>query len=77
MRPKPNKETLNLLSDQYQKMSFSISELSEITGLSKQNIYNQVSRNTFPIPTYLEGSRRFANILDVSIYLDNKRRMAS
>jgi|15BtaG_2_1085339.scaffolds.fasta_scaffold120596_1 predicted DNA-binding transcriptional regulator AlpA len=74
---KPNSETVAFLATQYKKLSFNIAELSMITGLGKQHIYNQISRKEFAIPTYREGGRRFADIRDVASYLDSRRKIAS
>ena len=39
-------------------------------GISKGTVYNQLSAETFPVPTYLDGTKRWADYRDVAEYLD-------
>lgn len=51
-------------------------QLAELLGQSRGGILNQISAGTFPIPTYLEGKRRFADFRDVAEHLDALRELA-
>lgn len=44
--------------------------LSELLGLSKGSLYNQLSAGTCAVKTYLDGGRRFADYRDVAAHLD-------
>lgn len=48
----------------------SLEQLAEVLHRAKNTIYNQVSKGTFEIPTYLDGGKRFADFRDVAEYLD-------
>lgn len=54
-----------------------IEKLSDVTGLKKPTIYNQLSAGTFPIKTYLDGGKRWADFRDVAEHLDSCRDRAS
>lgn len=45
--------------------------------MSKNTIYNQVSTGTFPVLTYVDGKKRFADVRDVASYLDTCRTRAT
>lgn len=45
-------------------------QLARLLLLSEGTIRNQISAGTFPIPTYLEGGRRFASYDAIADYLD-------
>lgn len=50
-----------------------LDQLAAVLGISKNTIYNQVSAQTFPVPTYVDGNKRFADYRDVSTYIDKCR----
>ena len=50
-----------------------IDQLAEVLDLEPRTIYNQVSAGSLGIPTYKDGAKRFADIRDVSAYLDECR----
>jgi hypothetical protein len=56
-------------------------QLATLLAMSEGTIRNQVSAETFPIPTYKEGASRFAAYDAVADYLDSMsaqaREMAS
>lgn len=54
-----------------------IDNLAEELHLAKSTIYNQVAAGTFPIPTYLDGGKRFADFRDMATYLDSCRPRAA
>lgn len=63
--------TLELILNRFDgKLMLNVEDLSKITGLSQITIRNQLSLGTFPIPTYLDGSRRFARADDVAKHID-------
>ncbi|WP_257835049.1 hypothetical protein [Burkholderia glumae] len=51
-------------------------QLAQLLLLSEGTIRNQVSADTFPIPTYKEGSNRFAAYDSVADYLDSMAKQA-
>lgn len=50
--------------------------LSELLQVSRGTVLNQISAGRFPIPTYVDGGRRWADFRDVAAYLDAKQREA-
>lgn len=55
----------------------SVDQLAEVLGFKPQTVYNQVSAGTFPIPTYVDGKKRFAAFQEVDRYLEECRGRAS
>lgn len=53
-----------------------IEQLAQVLGISKGAIYNQISANTFPVATYLDGGKRWADYRDVAAHLDACRAAA-
>jgi predicted DNA-binding transcriptional regulator AlpA len=54
----------------------SIDQLAQVLGLSKGAIYNQISANVFPITTYIDSGKRWADFRDVADHLDRCREEA-
>lgn len=54
----------------------SIEQLAEVLGISKGAVYNQISANTFPVTTYIDGGKRWADYRDVAEHIDRCREMA-
>jgi predicted DNA-binding transcriptional regulator AlpA len=54
-----------------------VDALCAVLGLSKSTINNQISAQAFPIPTYREAGKRWADYRDVDAYLERCREMAS
>jgi hypothetical protein len=52
-------------------------QLAEILDRKVRTIYNQLSAETFPVKTYLDGQRRFADYRDVAEHLDHCRERAA
>ena len=50
-----------------------VEQLASVLGISKGTVYNQLSAQTFPIPTYLDSGKRFADYRDVAGHLDECR----
>lgn len=53
-----------------------MAQLATLLALSEGTIRNQVSAETFPIPTYKEGAARFAAYDAVADYLDRMSEQA-
>lgn len=53
-----------------------VEQLSEIFDLEPNEIYRQVSLGTFPVVTYVDSGKRFADCRDVAAYLDACREAA-
>lgn len=51
-------------------------QLSDVTGWAEGTIRNRISARSFPIPTYEDGGRRWADYRDVAAYLDGCRQKA-
>lgn len=43
-----------------------IEHLAEVLGMAKGTIYNQISAQTFPVPTYVDAKQRWADYRDVA-----------
>ena len=54
-------------------LRLNIEQLASALGLSKGAIYNQISAGSFPIATYLDGGKRWADYRDVAEHLDQCR----
>lgn len=50
-----------------------VDQLAEIFGLRPASIRNAISAGTFPVATYVDGVRRFADYRDVAAHIDAKR----
>ncbi|WP_175994438.1 hypothetical protein [Burkholderia vietnamiensis] len=48
-----------------------LAKLAQLLLISEGTIRNQISAETFPIPTYKEGAARYASYDAVADYLDN------
>lgn len=57
-------------------LRLSIEQLAEVMGLSKGAVYNQISAETFAIPTYLDAGKRWADYRDVAAHIDACREQA-
>lgn len=64
-----------LVAERY-GVRLSIEQLAECLGLSKGAVYNQMSAGTFPIVTYLDGGKRWADYRDVAAHFDKCRELA-
>ncbi len=54
-------------------LRLNIEQLANVLGLSKGAIYNQLSGGSFPIATYLDGGKRWADYRDIAEHLDHCR----
>lgn len=60
----------------YQRMRLNLEEVAAELGLAKNTLYNLIAAEDFPVPTYLDGKRRYADVRDVGEYLDRMREAA-
>lgn len=51
-------------------------QLSEVLGIARATVLNQISSATFPIPTYKDAGQRWADYRDVAQHIDNCRAAA-
>lgn len=72
---RPSLVTQMLVVERY-GMRLTVDQLASVLGIGKSTVYNQISAETFPIPTYLDGGKRFADYRAVAAHLDAKAREA-
>ena len=65
-----------ILAERY-GLRLNMEQLGEVLGMAKTSIYNAVSAGTFPVPTYMDGGKRWADFRDVASYLDACRERAT
>jgi predicted DNA-binding transcriptional regulator AlpA len=58
-------------------LRLTLDQLAQALCMAKNTIYNQVSAGTFPVPTNIDGNKRFADYRDVATYLDSCRERAT
>ena len=54
-----------------------IAQLAEVLGVEKTTLYNKVSAGTWPVKTYVDGGKRFADFQDVAQHFDDLRAQAA
>lgn len=54
-----------------------VEKLAEILCITKPSVYNQLSAGTFPIKTYIDQGRRYADFRDVAEHIDACRAAAT
>ena len=47
-----------------------VEKLAAVLDIATNTIHNQLAKKTFPVKTYLDGGRRWADYRDVAAYLD-------
>lgn len=57
-------------------LRLTVEQLAEALGITEGAVRNQISRRTFPIPTYVDQGRRWADAQDVAEYVDQCRQRA-
>jgi hypothetical protein len=50
-----------------------VEKLAKVLDIATNTIHNQLARKAFPIRTYLDAGRRWADYRDVAAYLDECR----
>ena len=68
--------TQALVAEKY-GLRLNVEQLAEVLCISKGAVYNQMSAGEFPVKTYLDGGRRYADYRDVASHLDQCRALAS
>lgn len=66
-----------LLAMKYNRLRLTIKEVADELGLACGSIHNRRSLGTFPIRTYEDGGRVFADVRDLGDYLDRMREEAA
>jgi len=67
--------TQAIIAERY-GLRLGVPELAEVLGLTPGAIRNQISAGTFPIPTYLDAGKRWADFRDVAKHFDDCRASA-
>jgi predicted DNA-binding transcriptional regulator AlpA len=52
-------------------------QLADVLGITKPALYNQISAGTCPVPTYLDGGKRWADYRAVAQHLDDCAKLAA
>ena len=66
-------KTIDILRGTYDTCAIPFEAVCREIGMRPQSGRNAITTKTFPVKTYLQGSRRFAHIADVAEYLDSRR----
>lgn len=61
-----------VLAEKY-GLRLSMEQLAAELGMSRGGLYNQISAGSFPIATYVEANRRWADVRDVAAHFDRQR----
>lgn len=67
--------TVAIIAEKY-GMRLDTTQLGKVLGLEASTIRNQISAGTFPITTYVDGAKRYADCRDVAAHLDACREAA-
>lgn len=65
-------KTIDILRGTYGSVAIPFEAVCREIGVKLQTGRNALAAKKFPVPTYLEGSRRFAHIRHVAEYLDRQ-----
>lgn len=57
-------------------LRLSMEQLAEVLAVEKTTLYNKVSAGTCPVPTYVDGNKRWADHRDVAKHFDDMRATA-
>lgn len=57
-------------------LRLNVEQLASVLDMTPGAILNAISARRFPIPTYVDGKRRYADFRDVAAYLDGRREQA-
>jgi len=69
--------TVFMLLAQYEHPRLTIEQLAELMDITPETVRNQIYAARFPIPTYKDGGKTFADIRDVAKHLDEQRKGAA
>lgn len=73
--PQPSLFSQLVLAERY-GMRLTMDQLAEALGMARGSVYNQISAGTFPVPTYVEAGKRWADVRDVAAHFDRQRAAA-
>lgn len=68
--------TQALVAEKY-GLRLNVEQLAQVLCITKGAVYNQMSAGEFPVKTYLDGGRRYADYRDIAEHLDKCRALAS
>lgn len=68
--------TQALIAEKY-GLRLNTTQLSEVLGITKQALYQQISRGCCPVRTYEDAGKRWADYRDVAEYFDRVRSAAA
>ncbi len=74
--PQPSLFAQLVLAEKYGGMRLTMDQLAEALGMARGSVYNQISAGTFPVPTYVEAGKRWADVRDVAAHFDRQRAAA-
>lgn len=60
-----------LLAERY-GLRMTMDQLAQELGMARGSVYNQISAGTFPIATYVESGKRWADVRDVAAHFDRQ-----
>lgn len=52
-------------------------QLAEVLDIKRGTLYNQISAGTCPVPTYVDGAKRWADHRDVAAHFEAMRQKAA
>lgn len=67
--------TQALIAEKY-GLRLDMTQLATVLNVEKGTLYNKVSAGTCPVPTYVDGGKRFADYRDVAKHFDDLRATA-
>lgn len=67
--------TQALIAEKY-GLRLDMQQLAAVLNIEKATLYNKVSAGTCPVPTYVDGGKRFADYRDVAKHFDDLRASA-
>ena len=57
-------------------MRLGVEQLAEVLGYTRSTLYNMMAKGECPVPTYLDGGKRYADFRDVARHIDECRARA-
>ncbi len=58
-------------------LRLTMEQLAEVLDLAKGTLYNKVTAGACPVPTYVDGNKRWADHRDVAKHFDDMRATAA
>lgn len=69
---KPSLITQMIIAEKY-GLRLDVNQLAHLLGITAGTVLNRISANTFSIPTYIDGGKRYADYRDVAWHFDSSR----